>query len=901
MITIYHEKTKDFSHNGYGAIDTDIITPSVHWRLNSFFNLEFDYKSESRNYEHLKNKNILKVPVPFMDPQLFRIYRTADILGGVRVFARHIFYDLLDNLVEDTFIVEKNGQGALVQMFGATQYSHDFKGFSDVTVRNNARIVRRNPVEALLDDGLSNSIISRWGGEVLLDNFNIHLRKRLGANRGVKIEHKKDLLGYESTIDESTVATRIYPRGFDGLELPERYVDSPKLDPDNPKIKIVRYEDVKAAIGEYADDEDAVPLEEAIEELRRLAKEEFEIHHIDEPETTILIDFVSLHNTKEYKHFSHLQAIHPGDTVSVSVPDQKFEVTSRMVEFKSDPRYEDEYLSVTLGNHVSEFTSSSVSPSRMRENISQATDIALRAYQSANTKNTTYLGEANPNDIEGLKPNVDDRYIQENGEVKRFWIFVERNGQKYWHEAMNNVENSKTKKAIEDTLDEFEELRDNVDTLEGLITIIDGLPYIAGENIYLDGDTNVDGTFTITKEMIAPEVITDHLSATGINANDIDVFNLTADNFLANRLDIAGGFRIMNGHEEVLTVDSTTGKTIFNAPNVATKEDLKTIELTPGPPGPQGERGKDGEQGPKGEDGISIQSTNVQYYQSTDFSNLRGGSWRNTPPVWEDGKYLFTRTVTTYSNGQVSTTEPINVTGSSGQYGRSVSNITEQYYLSTSKDRPTGGGWITSHPLWQPETYVFTRLKIDYTNPTGTEYTAPVVDSSWEAMENIKTEVDLKADQESLDEVSTQLSDFQTISATKDEIGEITSALYAYVDDLYQNERNLETAREDIDRLLTRLPIIENNLGAWVERWSFLDTYVTLGNEGLMISEMNGSTGIRVSKDRIDFLDGSGEPVAYITNQVMRINRGIFVDSMQVGEHKVETIAGGHTIWQWMG
>ena len=33
----------------------------------------------------------------------------------------------------------------------------------------------------------------------------------------------------------------------------------------------------------------------------------------------------------------------------------------------------------------------------------------------------------------------------------------------------------------------------------------------------------------------------------------------------------------------------------------------------------------------------------------------------------------------------------------------------------------------------------------------------------------------------------------------------------------------------------------------------------------------------------------------------MRINRGIFVDSAQIGEHKVETISDGHTIFTWMG
>lgn len=74
-----------------------------------------------------------------------------------------------------------------------------------------------------------------------------------------------------------------------------------------------------------------------------------------------------------------------------------------------------------------------------------------------------------------------------------------------------------------------------------------------------------------------------------------------------------------------------------------------------------------------------------------------------------------------------------------------------------------------------------------------------------------------------------------------------------------------------------------------------------MADEGILIQELNGSTGIRISKDRIDFLDGSGEPVAFITNQEMKINRGIFVETAQIGEHKIQTLAGGHTIFTWMG
>src|SRR5699024_5165880 len=157
------------------------------------------------------NKNILRVPVPFMEDQLFRIYRVRKVLGFIQVEARHIFYDLMDNLIEDTNIVGKTGSQAIQQLLGATQYEHRFIGLSDISTSNNARMVRYNPVEALLDDSKANTFVSRWGGEIVRDNFLIRMARQMGTDRGVRIQHRKDLTAYIATIDESTVVTRIMP------------------------------------------------------------------------------------------------------------------------------------------------------------------------------------------------------------------------------------------------------------------------------------------------------------------------------------------------------------------------------------------------------------------------------------------------------------------------------------------------------------------------------------------------------------------------------------------------------------------------------------------------------------------------------------------------------------------
>ena len=151
------------------------------------------------------------------------------------------------------------------------------------------------------------------------------------------------------------------------------------------------------------------------------------------------------------------------------------------------------------------------------------------------------------------------------------------------------------------------------------------------------------------------------------------------------------------------------------------------------------------------------------------------------------------------------------------------------------------------------------------------------------------------------DGLQDDLIEYIDTTATAEELGEVLGALRDYKEMLDINDAEVENAKLEIADLLERVPAVELQLGEFIQSWIFLDTYVRMGEEGLLIQEINGQTGIRITTDRIDFLDGSGEPVAYITNQVMRINRGIFVDSAQIGEHKIETIDNGHTVFTWMG
>ena len=59
---------------------------------------------------------------------------------------------------------------------------------------------------------------------------------------------------------------------------------------------------------------------------------------------------------------------------------------------------------------------------------------------------------------------------------------------------------------------------------------------------------------------------------------------------------------------------------------------------------------KNGEVGSNGTDGRGISSYTPQYYLSTSKTAQTGGTWTETPPLWEAGKYLWTRARIVYTN-----------------------------------------------------------------------------------------------------------------------------------------------------------------------------------------------------------------------------------------------------------
>jgi phage minor structural protein len=428
LINLFKKDETNFETNGIGSLDNNILNPEISWKDNGAFTLEFRYPLFAKHGFEIENSSIIRANDP-EGSNLFFVYKITPSMGYVTVLCYQISYKLAFNSINDTNIVNKNGQNALTQMSSSTQYPHSFKFNSDISTTATSRVVRKNPIEFLLDPGLDNSFVNRWGGHIVRHNFNIAMNSAYGSNKGYTIRHKKDLKGYEAEFDESTVITRIRPIGYDGLLLPEIYVDSSLIDSyTEPRIQEIEYSNVKVKTKD-SDEEGFSTKELAYAELRRLANLEFSKNKVDQPDFSAKVEFVNLNDTQEYEDLKSLKQILAGDTVKVIHEEDNFSIEAQMVEYKWNPLNQS-YISITLGNYTKTFTSTVSKASNLQTNLSQIAQQAQSAMTSASGKNTVYSLTYKPS-ITKSSTEGDLLYLK-NGDKTELWILEKVNGKLQW-------------------------------------------------------------------------------------------------------------------------------------------------------------------------------------------------------------------------------------------------------------------------------------------------------------------------------------------------------------------------------------------------------------------------------------------------------------------------------------
>ena len=231
MIKVFSPTDTVFTTNGDAVINATRAV--VHKVDNGDFYLELECGLEFIDY--IKANNIIVVPTPQGD-QAFRLEAPFDITSKkIKVKAWHVYYDSNNYLIADAYVVDKNCNAALDHLNDATDNPSPFTTLSDVPTINSFRCVRKSLNEAVF------TVLERWGGHLVRDNFNLQIRNVIGEDNGVTIQYKKNLKEITVSEDWSSVCTKCLPVGKDGYTLDEIYLYS-TTQYDIPYTKTVTFE-----------------------------------------------------------------------------------------------------------------------------------------------------------------------------------------------------------------------------------------------------------------------------------------------------------------------------------------------------------------------------------------------------------------------------------------------------------------------------------------------------------------------------------------------------------------------------------------------------------------------------------------------------------------------------------
>ena len=353
MIRLFNHTETNFTHNGVHVLDDIVIgdTCILNNEINGVYSLECEVAMfNNSKWKDIEAEMFLRVPTPNGE-QIFRIKEIVKGFNTLKIYAKHVFFDLENNFILDTNVVKKDGRSAIAQILGGMSNNmlNAYTGTSDISIINSSRLVRKNVVTALIGND-DNSFLNRWGGELQVDNFNFAIKNRIGNDRGFQVRYGKNATGYEGNINTYNLCTRIVPVGFDGIMLEgTKWVDSPNI-AKYPQIYTyeVKFDDIK--VKENADDEEGFEtIEEARDALRQAALNHFNNTKCDLPSFSARVSFITLQNTEEYKDVKSLERVELGDDVSIYLGSIDVNASSRIVRTKYN-FFTQKYIEVEVGD-----------------------------------------------------------------------------------------------------------------------------------------------------------------------------------------------------------------------------------------------------------------------------------------------------------------------------------------------------------------------------------------------------------------------------------------------------------------------------------------------------------------------------------------------------------------------
>lgn len=258
-----------------------------------------------------------------------------------------------------------------------------------------------------------------------------------------------------------------------------------------------------------------------------------------------------------------------------------------------------------------------------------------------------------------------------------------------------------------------------------------------------------------------------------------------------------------------------------------------------------------------------------------------------------------------------------------GATGKGIVSITKEFYLSTSKTEQTGGAWSTVQPSWVKGKYLWTREKIVYENPSSTEYTTPKVDSSWEAVNDVK---DIQySDTEPSDttrmwfDTTTQtLKGYDSSSGTweivndyaddmnnmrqeisveyNSAITQLKNSLTSLVEELQttttNNTTSINSLSSQIIQNASSIQLVTNNINSITDKLTGVATkeeisqWAKFESGVLKLGSSNSPFDVRLSNTELGFYEND-KRIAYLSNQQLNISQAVVMKQINLGTFQI--------------
>ena len=216
MVPILYEKTATvFDRTTIIGRLAETISCTVTEELNGIYEAELELPTTAKHYPHIMLQSIIVLkPNENDNGQPFRVYKISKPLNGiVTIYLEHISYDLTRQTAMPFYA--HGVSAAMAGLKNVTIGGTKFNFYTDKIDGETFSTEEPRTVRNILG-GEDNSFVTKYGGDLEFDHYNVRLLRNRGKDNGVQIRYGKNLTDLLAEDDNESVITACAPYYRDG-------------------------------------------------------------------------------------------------------------------------------------------------------------------------------------------------------------------------------------------------------------------------------------------------------------------------------------------------------------------------------------------------------------------------------------------------------------------------------------------------------------------------------------------------------------------------------------------------------------------------------------------------------------------------------------------------------------